>query len=343
MEAPELEALLNKLAQVQPPERLAPLRKELTQHALRNGLQEKLESFLGDPSKPPAATWFVVDKRGNSVALALPDNTGRSTVGINFAWRSYFHGGPNDLDETIRTPLVQPLTSTQLSALFPSKATNVWKVAVSTPIMKDGELIGILALTVEMGSFMRFPSREGQFAVLVDGREGKTRGVILQHPLFEDVLAKHEKLPDRFASYRVALEEDWSEADAAYRDPLGADELGGDYRQAWIAALASVDLEDLQSPVVDDASHPTGLVVLVQESRDEAVAPVTGLGYRLVREGLAAVGVILVLVGCLWYFVIRSVSEKRFWQRGRRPPSDTSLTPLNEMETMLATGPPRKP
>jgi hypothetical protein len=57
---------------------------------------------------------------------------------------------------------------------------------------------------------------------------------------------------------------------------------------------------------------------------------------------LAALAVILILVGCLWYFVIRSFSEKRFWRRSRGQQHDTSLTPLNEMDTILATGPKRK-
>ena len=333
---PEVDSLLDELATLQDEEKLAPLREKLTAHEARNGLQAELEEFLVDEGKPLVATWFVVDKRGNSIAIAFPNNTGRSTVGKNFAFRTYFHGGPSDLPDTVRVPEIETITETHLSALFPSRATNAWKVAVSTPIEKDGELLGILALTIELGNFVHFVSGEEQFAVLVDGRPGETQGVILQHPLFDEVLAKEAKLPDRFAEYRVPVEEDWSEASAAYQDPLGADELGKDYRQDWIAALASVDLERSTARRDSDNVQPSGLYVLIQESRAEAVAPVSSLGWRLAREGLAALSVILVMVGCLWYFVFRSMNEKRYWLRPRRGPQDTSFTPVNEMETIGA-------
>jgi eukaryotic-like serine/threonine-protein kinase len=339
---PEIHSVLEQLPTEKSPQNLAQLRRVLTEHMPREELQAKLDSFLDDPTMPPVATWFVVDRHGNSLAIVFEDDTGRSTVGENFAYRSYFHGGPNDLSENVPVSQIEPIRSTHLSALFPSKATNVWKVAVSTPIKKDGEVLGVLAMTVEMGTFMRFPSRESQFAVLVDGRPGDTSGVILQHPLFEDVLAQQNKLPDRFARYRVPMEGDWSRVDLTYRDPLGTDPLGAAYDKEWIAALASVNLEASPSGTETGEEHRTGLYVLVQEGREEAVAPITVLGGRLVREALAAVAVILVLVGCLWYFVLRSLSEKRFWGRGRGTRQDTSLTPLNEMETILATGPVKK-
>jgi eukaryotic-like serine/threonine-protein kinase len=79
---------------------------------------------------------------------------------------------------TIRLPDPERhIRRVHLSAPFQSKATNLWKVAVSAPIHHQGEFVGVIAVTVDIGVFMRFDdSSQGFFAVLVDGRRAGARG-----------------------------------------------------------------------------------------------------------------------------------------------------------------------
>ena len=83
-----------------------------------------------------------------------------------------------------------------------------------------------------------------QFNVLVDGREGDSRGVILQHPLFMHLLQQQGYLDAEFSTashYRVPLDH-WDEQ-RLYTDPLGRHPQGQAYRRRWIAAKRQVLLE----------------------------------------------------------------------------------------------------
>ena len=112
------------------------------------------------------------------------------------------------MDETWRPAPGEHLRGTTLSDVFRSKATSRWTVAISTPVFDkspEKKFLGVVAMTVEVGRFVEFPGGENQFAVLVDNREGKHKGVVLQHPLFDKLMlaSQDEKLPDRFKNYRV--------------------------------------------------------------------------------------------------------------------------------------------
>ena len=159
------------------------------------------------------------------------------TIGTDFAWRSYFYGGTCDMGKTWRPAPGQHVRGTTLSAVFRSQATSQWTVAISTPVFDlspEKKFLGVLAMTAEVGRFVQFPGDENQFAVLVDNREGKYQGVVVQHPLFDALLAKQShlpnpKLPDDIDKYRVGADDlpDTPEREENYRDPLAADPAGG--------------------------------------------------------------------------------------------------------------------
>ena len=150
------------------------------------------------------ASWFFCDAQGLSM-VRVPESR---TIGKNYAWRSFFHGGPRDMDESWRPEPGNNLKATSLSAVFRSQATSKWVVAISTPVFDESskkKFLGVVAMTVEVGRLVEslLHGGERQFAVLVDTREGDNPGVILQHPLFDKLLAKQGELPDRFQKYRV--------------------------------------------------------------------------------------------------------------------------------------------
>ncbi|MCH7728222.1 MAG: protein kinase, partial [Planctomycetes bacterium] len=197
------------------------LQSQFVRLAERQKLQTYVETLLNHPKYPVAASWFVCDAAGTQIAAIFDQQPKGQTIGRNYGWRTYFHGSGDDLRPgpgglRFGTPKPeQRITETHLSAAFESTATNTWKVAISTPIYIEDQFAGVLALTVDIGKFMKFNNRVHQYAVLVDGRSGRNEGVILHHPLFTELMknqaaaGKPVGLPARFKErrYRIALAE----------------------------------------------------------------------------------------------------------------------------------------
>jgi eukaryotic-like serine/threonine-protein kinase len=171
---------------------------------------------------------FVVDRWGTMLADAYVQDVATRSVGRNFSWRSYFHGGPEDLPRSRPRELPPVIETSHLSAVFKSATTDKWKIAITTPIFDgaaDPTVLGVLSLTINVGDFGVFHNRADgtdYFAVLVDNRAGERRGTILQHPLFE------QQPP----AYDVHLSEQQLDAvrdkpGYRYRDPL-AEAVGGE-------------------------------------------------------------------------------------------------------------------
>lgn len=325
-------------------EQIEPICIRFRQASARQDLQRRVEHLLNDPQLPRVASWFVCDANGTHVAGAF-NRPISPTIGRNFAYRTYCHGGKRDLPNHSARPLPhQHVQQTQLSAPLRSAATNTLKIAVSTPLYRsdrEHEFLGVLTLTVEVGDFLNFAATETQLAVLLDGRENDFEGVILYHPLFTKVYAETGRLPARFGSYRVALNQAAAKGQE-YEDPLSADPLGEAYKRIWIATPADVVMP-LQVANESSTAMNTGLIVLIQEDRQAAMRPVAELGKRLLREGVFALIGILIVVVLLWFFVLQVVGETALWGS---PSGETTLsgdgsnlTPDSPDTTMLTRNP----
>jgi hypothetical protein len=363
LEDPDVSPLLEKLSDPAFSSGTPPERVQFIASSARLPLQQRIEQLFQNGGRQKAASWFVCDPRGTQLAAEFDSQDGTTeTVGRNYGWRTYFHGGPADLvsyrlDGDRKIATYQPLgdrrlAETHLSAPFQSTATNLWKVAISTPIYQGDRFLGVVAMTVNLGVFVDFPFGEGerQFAVLVDGRPGNHTGMILQHPLFDELLQSqgqnsHQKtkLPEHFTSdaYRVALDKLDESATGEYYDPMGQDASGQMYSKPWVAAKAPVHLQRRGPQRSQDVD--TGLVVLVQEDYRSALVPVRALGHRLVREGVWALLGVVCVVCILWYFVLRALGRSgRPRSRALSAPASTSEpTPLYERATLAATPKPR--
>ena len=99
--------------------------------------------------------------------------------------------------------------------------------------------------------------------MLVDLREGDNPGVILQHPLFDKMMDKYGKLPDRFKDYRVSADDlpNNPERERNYVDPLSKDPEGAVYKRHYLARMEPVKVRD----------EKIGWVVIVQKAYDEAI------------------------------------------------------------------------
>ncbi|MGI9472922.1 MAG: protein kinase domain-containing protein, partial [Rubripirellula sp.] len=152
-------------------------------------LQQRLNRYtLPEPMwrRPRLATMFVTDPHGTIMGVAYTQQVSRekNSAGKNFSYRTYFHGGRTDLPkDTTQISDVEPLNTTHLSAAFPSTATRLWKVAISTPIYFDDDRDSpdaMFVVTVNLGDFELLQSKQGanQVAVLVEAREGPAQGTI---------------------------------------------------------------------------------------------------------------------------------------------------------------------
>jgi len=269
--------------------------RQMVQKQFYRFLPEKMVPEKGEDS----ASWFFCDARGTAV-LRIGQG---DTIGRNFAWRSYFHGGPSDMPENWRPEPGQHIRRAKISAVFQSRATNRWVVAIAAPIFDPdiaGQFLGVVATTVEVGKFVALPGLQSQFAVLVDMRPGEDQGLILQHPLYDKLIAEQGRLPDRFRDYLISADDlpanDNPERQRHYYDPLGKDPEGRQYDLHWLARMEPVFVR----------GDPTGWLVIVQESYETAIgSTMASLQQRLLRYAAAALATVTLLLAGLWTLIVR--------------------------------------
>jgi hypothetical protein len=314
-----LQQMLEKLDQLERAEpsaakdRWESLRQQFRNDAERLALQQEFESLIPKRFHPlrksggeEVASWFFCDRRGFSV-VRVPSS---ETIGHNYAWRSFFHGGPADLPRGQRPPAGTHLRQPRLSAVFQSEAHDQWIVAVASPVWRQGqegpEFLGVLALTVRVGRFVELESGQqrlarSQMALLVDERPGDHAGVLLQHPLLERI----ENMAEiNLGRYRLPIEKlpDTPEKGLRYRDPL--EDL---YPQVqvempvgrWLAQAAPVRVR----------GQPVGWWVVVQEAYDHYEGTIgwtlTRLRQGLLYYGLLAATAVVVVFGAVWILVLQ--------------------------------------
>ena len=340
----EVAGLLDQLGRWPPREEPNAARKTFREQVDRQTLQDALDSAIPANMREPKVTgWFLTDQRGVQIARIPQRPNPRqpelfASLGKCYAWRSYFHGESDDRPKTDRS--TKHITKTTVSAVYRSQATNQWMVAISHPIHEPGpehRFLGVVALMVDLGRFVELEKpgngkaepndsidHRSQFAVLLDWREGRHRGVILQHPTLSRLLEAGRRLPEDLQSeaYRVlpedlpadALPADFPmetlpkdfDARAArhkqYRDPMDLADKHGDRQCNWLVRCELV-------PVNGDA---LGWAVIVQENHDNVIGSTLGtLERSLIRYMVMALAAIALVVVCLWSFVIRTGKEPR--------------------------------
>ncbi len=326
----QLEPLLAELSAPDQPESvLAEKRAELEQHPVRAALQAKIDALMRDDndSYPSVASWFVCGPRGTHLAGAF-NYPVTSTIGQNFAYRTYCYGGLKDLPDTRARPMPQQyVQQTSLSAPLFSSTTNRWKIAVSTPLHRrddPGKLLAVLVLTVDVGDFVTFQVTPTRFAVLVDGRDNGYRGMILEHPLYTELYQQQKGVTSEISKYRVSIDSP-GEDSHLYEDPLGHVTGGEAYRRPWIAASEPVRVQ--QGEGTGALPRETGLIVFVQEDAESATAPVRALGRSLAGKGVRGLAGFFLVVGILWYFVLHVQKGARWWRQPPFVPSSSIATP----------------
>jgi serine/threonine protein kinase len=167
--------------------------------------KQKQSSGLSD------TTWFITDATGCQVARE-PHG---SSLGKKHYWtRSYFHGGPMDLDDESDDRL-PPIQQDSVSAPYSSTSEpGKWKIAFSVPIVEMtsenvAETIGVLCMSVRLEDLTWFPAEVDESAVVLvelyrknwldNGQKGKTKiGQIIDHSGLEAALVGEDDEADPF-------------------------------------------------------------------------------------------------------------------------------------------------
>jgi eukaryotic-like serine/threonine-protein kinase len=314
---PELAELLHRISDpnLTPSER-EQAREQFRAAPGRKALQQRLNELLGDSDQVQVESWFVNAPSGLQLARAPEEKT----VGQNYGWRSYFHGGGEDREQDWRPGENDHIEKTNLSSVYYSHVTDRWTVTISTPVYLDAgdefdlagrndsprRFLGVLGVSANVDRFLDIPeARPQQFAVLVDWREGPNKGLILQHPLFEKMREGNREVPKRFQFYHIN-ENELPEFAATsvrenYVDPLARDPEGKAYDVHWLAEASPVALRD----------RDTGFVVIVQESYDGAIGrTLRRLKDRLFSTTLVAGVSIVLATTVLWAVVVRSLGRR---------------------------------
>ncbi len=293
------------------------------------------------------ATMFVTDRYGTIISIAYdpPVERSRNSAGRNYAYRTYFHGGQEDLDRSTPIDSIKSLSGTfaHMSAPFTSSATDLWKVAISLPIYfteDHSRPDAVFVVTINLGDFQLLQSEQGsnQVVALLDARMGEQRGTVLQHPLLESrdasgrKLAPVGKLPSELMS-QILMGND----NVDYKDPVADAPDGGSYAGPWIASMQPVALP---LPPADDAKTTEAaegdLLVLVQYRLSKVFSPIDQMRKTLLWEGAAALLSILIIALTLWFFVRRTSEGKTVSSEPSPPPGPGQLTPNDMTETMDA-------
>lgn len=318
----EGKSLLDTLADGQShPDEAEKLQKLPEQKQLFDYLSARLETILAEQDANSAIfnTIFVNNARGTNVGICFAnpeEQTSKSPVGRNFAYRSYFTGKRADALPTLPPSSFDPTRYTHLSSSFRSTATGKWKVGISSPIWpsqsngdhSDEEPIGVLVLTINLGNFKLLvedsESQSERFAALVDGREGNGQGILLQHPFLTKLERSNDntltpQIDPRFFSRLTG-----SEGITNYKDPSAKFDGGEEFEGDWIAALKQVQLPR-KAATSKEQRDKSDLWVLVQEPRTAVTEPVEELGAKLLRETYMEFAALLAVMLVLWFCVFR--------------------------------------
>ena len=152
-QSPQLQALLQDLhAQTRSNPAADSQRREFIVHPERAKLQAWLDAKQTSGPKE-AFSWMLLDRDGILVARS-PE---ADAIGRDYTWRTYFHGGPRDLNpsEPLRRDTdgsLHHVQATHLSAVLLTEVTDRHATVISTPILVDHEFCGVLGIMIDLAT-----------------------------------------------------------------------------------------------------------------------------------------------------------------------------------------------
>lgn len=296
-------------------------RKILSSHPSSERLSQSLLAFYREPESPVSASLFVTDQYGTQVANRFQEEVNKGILGKNYSYRSYFNGTNRDLN--LDSPADTEMLSNQdlkrrsriddvhISAVFTSTANDRWKIAFTAPVTEGDDFLGVVAITVDMGTFVEFENGVHQYAFLIDARPGEHLGTILEHPFLKE-LSTQGLIPDEVFSARVS-DLALSQAFGVIEDPIGqleslASTKGREaYQGKWIAGSARVRC-GFGRPGRENL-RDSGLMVFAAENYADVLRPSEELSDALLRLVTWLLLTLFIVFIALVMFAMRSIRQ----------------------------------
>ena len=126
------------------------VQQRLEHYPSRESLQRWAEDKFNAANPHAVFAWHVMDADGLQIARGPPADT----IGRNYAWRTYMHGGDRDfrdLAEYLNKGDGARIEDTHISADFYTTITHRWVIAVSTPVKSSsGEVLGVVSVMLNI-------------------------------------------------------------------------------------------------------------------------------------------------------------------------------------------------
>ena len=141
-------------------------------YAALNRSKSESDRSLREEGRTVDQSWFVQDAQGRQIYRQPSrdrDDQPQGTIGKPYHWRSYFHGGGEDLDRSTPVGATVLRTRPGVSAPFRSDATGQYMVAIAVPVWDEthhawiqegrvgedpGQVIGVLARTLHLSELL---------------------------------------------------------------------------------------------------------------------------------------------------------------------------------------------
>ncbi|REJ72612.1 MAG: serine/threonine protein kinase [Planctomycetota bacterium] len=307
-------------------------------YAAMNEAREETDRRLRAEGRTVDRSWFVQDSGGRQI-YRRPSRNRRDqpqgTIGRNYHWRSYFHGGSSDLDRDIPVGSTEIRRQPGVSAPFRSEAPGQYMIAIAVPVWDEahhdwlsggrqgddpGEVLGVLASTLHLsellshweamvGATEESSARPDRFLALVNvsrsGDEGVPVATLLDHPWMTE---QHLRA--------VPSEEELD----ALMDRLGLDrQTAAELKRLREGEIRQHRVRDYRDPIAREAPEYAGAwlavfapvedtpwVAVVQERSNTALAPIADVTNIFYQAGLVAILVFAVLLAVLWYLINRA-------------------------------------
>lgn len=283
----------------------------------------------------PDTSWFVDDAEGLQLYRAPYD---ARTVGNNYRFRDYFHGRRMNYPKDKVPADVEPIREPYVSMAYRSESADAYRVAITVPMFSSNreKVIGVLGRSMGLDQLLAAykPQIEAtgnsnqieRTIALFDGHPSKDAKQqasfhLLDHPWLSDrklarltdaerkrlqidpvhasQLARLQMLVEHASATRQPVDVADRDRSLDYQDPVGrlaAEHYGG----TWLAAFWPVGKTDW--------------IAVVQERRSTAKHPVQEMEQRLSQYMQLGLLVCCGLIGSLWYFIFRVLSDQ---SRGR--------------------------